>query len=310
LIRNADVLEQAARLDLVVFDKTGTLTEGKPELRGVEILGSLPRAAVLRLAAALAAGDNHPLSAALRVAGVGPAENIRSLPGKGVAGRVDGVNYLLGSAALIAGAGGAAPEGDASRSYLALEDGKLLAGFEFADRVREDAKDSVARLRQMGCAVAMLSGDRLAAAEAIGRELGIAEISAEMAPERKLAFIQARRAAGQVVAMVGDGVNDAAALAEADIGIAIGNAADVAIEAADIALLRPVTRLVPDALALCRRSQAVLRQGLFWAMVYNLVGIPLAAFGVLSPTMAAMAMAASSVSVLANALRLRNWKPA
>jgi Cu+-exporting ATPase len=310
LIRNADVLEQAVKLDLVVFDKTGTLTEGKPQLARVDVLGALSSEDVVTIAAALAAGDNHPLSAALRVPGSDSAENVRSLPGRGVEGSVAGVRYILGSAALIADAGGAVPERGDARSYLALADGTLLAGFSFADRVRDDAKASILRLRGMGCEVALLSGDRSEAANAIGRELGIGEVLGEMAPEQKRAFIQARRAAGRVVAMVGDGVNDAAALAEADIGIALGNAADVAIEAADISLLRPATRLVPDALVLCRRSQAVLKQGLFWAMVYNLVGIPLAAFGILSPTVAALAMAASSVSVLTNALRLRNWQPA
>jgi Cu+-exporting ATPase len=308
LIRNADVLEHAARLDLVVFDKTGTLTEGKPELTGVEILGALPRDAVLAIAAAMAAGDNHPLSAALRVTGAGSAEDLRSLPGRGVEGSVGGERYILGSAALIADAGGVLGQSD-SRSYLAKADGSLLAGFAFADRPRADAKAAISRLKAMGCAVMLLSGDRQEAAGAIGRELGIDEILAEATPQQKHAAIQAKRQAGQVVAMVGDGINDAAAMAEADIGIAIGNAADVAIETADISLLRPVTRLVPDALLLCRRSQTVLKQGLFWAMLYNLIGIPLAAFGVLSPMVAALAMAASSVSVLANALRLRNWRP-
>jgi Cu+-exporting ATPase len=314
LIRNADVLERAARLDLVIFDKTGTLTEGKPSLTGVEILGDLPRETILAVAAAMAAADNHPLSAALRVAGTEPAANIRSLPGRGIEGSIKNLRYILGSAALIADAGGAVPEqhasDGASRAYLALADGTLLAGFSFADRVREDAKAAISRLREMGCAVMMLSGDRAEAAGAVGRALGIDEMLADVTPEQKRDAVQAKRAGGQVVAMVGDGVNDAAAMAAADIGIAIGNAADVAIETADISLLRPVTRLVPDAIALCRRSEAVLKQGLFWAMVYNMIGIPLAALGVLNPMVAALAMAASSVSVLANALRLRRWKPA
>ncbi len=310
LIRNAGVLEQAVRLDLVVFDKTGTLTEGSPMLTGVEVLGDLPRDEILAVAAALAAGDNHPLSAALRLDGARNATNLRSLPGRGVEGSVDGVRYILGSAALIADAGGIAPAEEASRSYLGYADGTLLAGFAFADRVRADAKVAVARLRRMGCAVMLLSGDGALAANAVGRELGIGEVVAGATPERKREVIQAKREAGLVVAMVGDGINDAAAMAEADIGIAIGNAADVAIETADISLLRPVLGLVPDALALCRRSEAVLKQGLFWAMVYNLIGIPLAASGILSPMVAALAMAASSVSVLANALRLRSWKPA
>jgi Cu+-exporting ATPase len=162
----------------------------------------------------------------------------------------------------------------------------------------------------MGCKVMLLSGDREAVVAAVAAALGIAEFLGNATPEQKRAAIQGKREAGRLVAMVGDGVNDAAALAAADIGMAIGNAADITTETADILLLRPEIRLVADALALSRRSWTVLKQGLFWAMVYNLVGIPLAALGFLSPTVAGAAMAASSVSVLTNALRLRNWKPA
>jgi Cu+-exporting ATPase len=162
----------------------------------------------------------------------------------------------------------------------------------------------------MGCKVMLLSGDRQAAVAAVAAALGVTEFLGNVTPEQKRAAIQAKREAGQRVAMVGDGVNDAAALAAADIGIAIGNAADITAETADILLLRPETRLVADSLALSRRSWTVLKEGLFWAMIYNLVGIPLAAFGFLSPVVAGAAMAASSVSVLTNALRLRNWKPA
>jgi P-type Cu+ transporter len=156
----------------------------------------------------------------------------------------------------------------------------------------------------------LISGDREESVRSVAGQLGIAEFLAEAAPDQKLAAIRARRDSGFVVAMVGDGVNDAASLAAADIGIAIGNAADLAVEVADFSLLRPETVLVADALALSRRCWAILKQGLFWAMVYNVVGIGLAAFGVLSPMIAGAAMAASSVSVLANALRLKNWKPA
>jgi len=157
--------------------------------------------------------------------------------------------------------------------------------------------------------VMMLSGDREEAARTVAEQLGITEVLAGVSPEQKLAAIQARRKAGFVVAMVGDGMNDAASLAAADIGIAMGNAADLAVETADFSLLRPQLALVADALELSRRCWSVLKQGLFWAMIYNVVGIGLAAFGVLSPVIAGAAMAASSVSVLANALRLRDWKP-
>jgi Cu+-exporting ATPase len=308
LIRDANALERAAQVDLILFDKTGTLTMGQPRLVETKTYSGTPEFAACT-AAAIAAADTHPLSLALRQPGVAPAAAVRALPGRGVEGTVDGTRYILGSEKLLTEAGGAVPAGlapaGASLSYLATAGGKLLARFAFADTARPDAAAAIARLRGMGCAVAMLSGDRKDAAEAIGRELGITDIIAEATPDRKLAVIQERRAAGARVAMVGDGVNDGAALAAADIGIAIGGGADVAIEAADISLLRPELMLVGDALALSRRTRNVLYQGLFWAGIYNLAGIPLAAAGVLSPMIAGAAMAASSVSVLAKALRLR-----
>jgi Cu+-exporting ATPase len=226
---------------------------------------------------------------------------------------VDGTRYILGSDRLIIEAGSMVPATTlpepASLSYLARPDGTVLAAFAFTDALRDGAKDTVKRLRTMGCEVQMLSGDRAAPAQAIGAALGITKITAQASPEQKLDVIRAARAGGAVVAMVGDGVNDAAALAEADIGIAIGTGADVAIEAADFSILRPAPALVAESLALSRKIWAVLRQGLFWAVIYNVIGIPLAAFGFLSPMAAGAAMAASSVCVLANALRLRNWRP-
>jgi Cu+-exporting ATPase len=309
LIRNADVIQAASKADLVVFDKTGTLTSGKPRLTDVLLPGDTRRDDMLAIAAALAANDTHPLSAALRQLNVAPAQNLRALPGRGVEGSVAGIRYILGSAALIEDAGGMVPPvaGGATWSYLARADGRLLAGFAFSDTLRPGAREAVDRLRAMGCTIMLLSGDREAAVQAVARALGINQVIAGATPERKVAAIQAAQAAGRVVAMVGDGVNDAAALAAADIGMAIGTGADVAIEAADISLLRPEPMLVAEALALSRKTWAILREGLFWAMVYNLVGIPAAAFGLLSPTIAGGAMAASSVCVLANAMRLGAW---
>lgn len=313
LIRNADALAHGAKIDLVVFDKTGTLTLGKPDLTDVELFGGADRAEILRIAAALAAGDTHPLSAALRLPDVVAGETIRALPGRGVEGCVAGLRYILGSRRLVEDAGGVPPEQNfgpaATISYLALANGTVLAAFAFADTVRPGAKETVARLQEMGCQVMMLSGDREEAATAMAQSLGITNIIAEAAPEQKLLTINARRAAGLVVAMVGDGLNDGPALAAADVGIAMGTGADVAIETADFALLRAEPMLVADAIELSRRIWRTLRQGLFWAMIYNLVGIPLAAFGVLSPMVAGAAMAASSVCVLGNALRLTRWRP-
>jgi len=286
-----------------VFDKTGTLTSGTPHLAHMEVLGTMPAARVREIAAALAACDTHPLSAALRLPGVAGAESFQALPGKGIRGVVDGRAYVLGSAALVPGVG--TPADGASWSYLAEEGGMVLAGFAFSDSLRPGAKQAVARLQARGLRVLLLTGDRRAAAEALG--LGV-DIIAGADPAKKLDVIRDLRAAGQRVAMLGDGINDAAALAAADVGLAMGAGADTAIDAADIALLRPEPLLAVAALDLARKTWTVLVQGLFWAMVYNLIGIPAAAFGMLNPMLAGGAMAASSLCVLGNALRLRHWR--
>ena len=313
LVRDADALERAGRVDLVIFDKTGTVTEGRPVLARSWAFGDASKEEALAIGAALAAADTHPLSGALRKPkSTGFATQVaalRTLPGRGVEGTLHGQRYILGSAALLEDAGGTAPvlnaPAGASLSYLALADGMLLGAFAFVDAARPDAVAAIRRLRAQGRGVMLLSGDRASAVAAAGALLGIGDTAAEVGPAQKLAIVKARRAAGFTVAMVGDGVNDAACLAAADVGIAIGSGADVAIEAADVALLRPELGLVAEALALSTRTRRVLRQGLFWAMIYNMVGIPLAAAGVLTPVIAAAAMAASSVSVLLNALRLR-----
>ncbi len=303
LFRDADALQAAAHIDTMVFDKTGTMTSGMPQLTGVEVLGSLPAARVREIAAALAARDSHPLSAALRLPGVAPATVLQAIPGRGLRGQVEGRFYLLGSAALVPGV--SAPADGTSRSYLAEEGGAVLAGFAFTDTLRPGARETVARLRAQGLKVLLLTGDRREAAEALG--LGV-DIIAGADPARKLDVIRDLRGTGRRVAMLGDGINDAAALAAADVGLAMGSGADTAIEAADISLLRPEPMLAVAALALARKTWAVLCQGLFWAMIYNLIGIPAAALGLLNPMLAGAAMAASSLCVLGNALRLRHWR--
>ncbi|MBB5372998.1 heavy metal translocating P-type ATPase [Acidocella aromatica] len=303
LFRTADALEQAAHIDTLVFDKTGTLTTGQPRLQSVELVGSLSEAQIREIAAALAARDTHPLSAALRQPDVQPAENFAALPGKGVRGEVAGKAYVLGSTALVPDAPAATDA--ATWSWLAEEDGVVLAGFAFTDTLRPGAREAVERLREMGVRVLLLTGDRRAAAEALGLDV---EIIAQADPAMKLKVIQDLRAAGQRPAMLGDGINDAAALAAASVGMAMGSGADVAIEAADISLLRPAPELAPEAIGLARKTWVVLVQGLFWALIYNALGIPAAAFGLLSPALAGGAMAASSLCVLGNALRLRHWK--
>ncbi len=306
LFRNADALEAAAHVDMVVFDKTGTLTMGTPHLTKILVLGGMPEARVREIAAALAARDTHPLSAALQLPGVMGAEHFQAVPGQGVRGEVGGQAYVLGSARLVPAAPQSPADG-ATWSYLAQTDGTVLAGFGFTDTLRPGVAEALARLRALKLRLLLLTGDRLAAAQALGLDI---EIQAQADPAQKLLVIESLRAAGRRVAMLGDGINDAAALAAADVGLAIGSGADVAIEAADISLLRPEPMLAVAALDLARKSWAILVQGLFWAMIYNLIGIPLAAFGRLDPMLAGGAMAASSLCVLGNALRLRHWRAA
>jgi Cu+-exporting ATPase len=309
LVRQADAFGAAARIKTVIFDKTGTLTAGTPKLGELKVLADVAEPAVRDIAAAMAAADTHPLAKALRLPGIAPAEQIRVHAGRGIEGVVAGTTYRMGSARMLQEAGIPVDAGAGLKTWSYLADDKTaLAAFGFTDTLRPASKPAIQRLREMGIGAVMLSGDRQEVADAVAAELGIPEAVGGADPAAKLAFVQARRQAGGT-GMVGDGINDAAALAAADVGIAFGTGADVAIEAADISLLRPDPMLVPAAIGLARKTTAILRQNLFWACAYNVVGIPAAAFGLLSPTIAGAAMAASSVCVLGNALRLKGWKP-
>lgn len=315
LIRDPAALEAARRIDLVLFDKTGTLTEGKPALVAQETVAGEGEGALV-LAAALQVASDHPLALALRRAAAGLAlpavEGGRSLAGRGVAGLIDGADYTLGSALAAREAGVALPpeplRPGTTESYL-FTGTRLIARFAFEDGDRPTAKAAVAELAARGIGAAMLSGDRRAAAEVIAARLGIADVTAEVLPGDKAAAVEARRRQGLVVAMVGDGLNDAPALAAADLGIAMAGGVDVALATAGVTLMRPDPLLVPAAIDLAAAVAARIRSNLFWAFAYNVVGIPLAAFGLLSPVVAGVAMAASSVSVLGNALLLRRWRP-
>lgn len=306
LFRDADALEAAARIDVLAFDKTGTLTTGKPQLAEVLALGGMDEARLRGIAAALAAQDTHPLSIPLRQEGVTPAANFKSLPGNGVRGEVDGVTYLFGSSRLVPGV----PErkDEKSWSYLATAAGEPLGAFGFTDTIRPSAAEAVRRLLDAGIETLLLTGDRQEAGQALAETLGISRVVAQASPEEKREIIENLRREGKRVAMLGDGINDAAALAAADAGMAMGQGADVAIEAAPISLLRADPILAPAALDLARRTWRILKQGLFWALIYNVLGIPAAALGLLSPALAGGAMAASSLCVLGNALRLRHWR--
>lgn len=323
LIKDIHALERAAQIDHVLFDKTGTLTEGKPALTALRALDGDNDALLARLAS-LQQGSEHPLAhAALNAASerqlpLGELQDFRSHTGEGVTGRVDNIQIAAGNAALMQRLDIATSELDAlhaqldcreqTTSYLAI-DGKPAGIATFADPIRGSSTEAVAVLHSDGIAASMLSGDNAAAAGQVAKTLGLDDFRAEQRPEDKSAEIERRRTSGQRVAMVGDGINDAPALAAADIGIAMGSGTDVAMETADIALLRNDPRLVPAALDIARRTRTVIRQNLFWAFIYNLIGLPLAAAGLLSPAFAGAAMALSSVSVVSNALRLRRWRP-
>jgi Cu+-exporting ATPase len=321
LIRDAAALERARAVRTVVFDKTGTLTEGRPRLVGLDPAPGVSREDALRLAAAVQRGSEHPLARAVLASAEGlvvqAARDIRAHPGQGVEGLVEGRRVMLGSARLMAEAGiDAAPlravaetwaQDGRTVAYLA-EGNSLRAVLGFGDADKPGAAEAVARLRARGLRVVLLTGDNPGAAAAAARRLGIEDVRAGALPADKAAAIAVLRDAGGV-AMVGDGVNDAAALAAADLGIALATGTDVAAAAAGVTLMRGDPLLVPAALDIARRTERRIRQGLFWAFAYNVVGIPLAASGALSPVFAGAAMALSSVSVVANALLLRWWRP-
>lgn len=280
---------------------------------------------MVRLSAALQRSSSHPLAVAVldRAEGmpVPEATAASALPGRGVEARVGDMRLALGSSRLLKelGADAGALAGEAERlandgrtvSWLLRRDGNtaaVLGLLAFGDALKASAPAAVRRLHDLGIRTVMLSGDNRGSAEAVARQLGIDTVRAEVLPADKAAAVQALRAEGQVVAMVGDGINDAPALAAADVGIAMATGTDVAMETAGLTLMRGDVRLVADALDVSRRTYATIRRGLFWAFVYNVVGIPLAAFGLLSPVVAGGAMALSSVSVVGNALLLRRWR--
>jgi Cu+-exporting ATPase len=324
LIRSGEVLERVERLTTVVFDKTGTLTQGRPALSQVVPLAALSEAQVLQLAASLEHGSEHPLAAAVleaaAAAGVEllPARQFEAGAGEGVQALVHGQSLWLGNRAL---AGRFMPQlsAEAERQLQQLEaagntvmllgqGASILGLLAVADSVRPEARHVVERLRRRGIRVVMLSGDNRSTAESIAALVGIQEVIAEVHPADKAATIRALQQAGQVVAMVGDGVNDAPALASADIGIAIGSGSDVAKEAGDLLLLGNDLHAVITAIGLSRATMRKIRQNLLWAFLYNSLGVPIAALGWLNPMIAGAAMALSSLSVIVNSSLLRGYR--
>jgi Cu+-exporting ATPase len=329
LIKDAEALELAHAIGIVAFDKTGTLTEGKPSLVAVEPVAGLSRDALVSLAAAVQEASEHPLARAVadKVRAeqlvVPASRDAQALPGRGVEATVDGRRLALGSSRLLrerevepgALASEAARLEGQGRTLSWLlgrreQRWELLGLLAFGDTVKASAPAALARLRSLGIRTVMLTGDNAGSARAVAADLGIDEVRAEVLPADKAEAVRALRAGGQRVAMVGDGINDAPALAAADVGIAMSTGTDVAMETAGLTLMRGDPRLVADAIDISRRTYMKIRQNLAWAFAYNVLGIPLAAFGYLNPVVAGAAMAFSSLSVVGNALLLSRWRPA
>ncbi|WP_017478462.1 cation-translocating P-type ATPase [Pseudomonas sp. PAMC 26793] len=325
LIKDAEALERAHEVSAVVFDKTGTLTSGTPKIAHLAAVDG-NEAALLQQAGALQRGSEHPLAKAVLDACAEQGLNVadvsasQSLTGRGIAGTLDGRQLALGNRRLLEETGlstgdladsASAWEAEGRTLSWLIEQGpqpRVLGLFAFGDTLKPGALQAIQALKARHISSHLLTGDNRGSARVVADALGIDDVHAEVLPADKAATVAELKKTG-VVAMVGDGINDAPALAAADIGIAMGGGTDVAMHAAGITLMRGDPRLVPAALEISRRTYAKIRQNLFWAFVYNLVGIPLAAFGLLNPVMAGAAMALSSVSVVSNALLLKTWKP-
>jgi Cu+-exporting ATPase len=326
LIRGPEALESTRAIDTVVLDKTGTVTTGAMSLVAVHVAAGVDRGLALRLAGAVEHASEHPIAraiaaAALREAGTLPAvDQFESRPGRGVQGVAEGHLIVAGRSDLLADWAQPLPaELDAARqraeragrTAIAVGwDGQARAVLEVADTVRPTSARAVAELRALGLTPVLLTGDNQAVARSVAAEVGIDEVIAQVLPEDKAAVVAGLQARGQVVAMIGDGVNDAPALAQADLGLAMGTGTDAAIEAADLTLVRGDLRVAADAIRLSRRTLATIKGNLGWAFGYNLAALPLAALGLLNPMIAGAAMAFSSVFVVSNSLRLRRFQPA
>lgn len=325
VIRGPEALERARAIDTVVMDKTGTLTRGEMSVQRITAAPGEDEDRVLAAAAALEAGSEHPIARAVvaRAAGRGPApaaDDFRVVPGRGVRAVLDGADALAGSAALMADEGlevpdvlTAAAEAASDRGatvVLVAWDGAVRGVLTVSDELADNSARAVGRLYALGLRTVMLTGDNERAARHVAALVGIDEVHAQVLPEEKLAVVDGLRAEGHRVAMIGDGVNDAAALAAADLGIAMGTGTDAAIAAGDLTLMRHDLMLAVDAIALSRATLRIIRGNLFWAFFYNVCAIPIAAFGLLNPMIAGAAMAFSSVFVVTNSLRLRGFRPA
>lgn len=318
LFKGGEHLEQTHKADTIVLDKTGTVTEGKPVL--TDVLPAMERDELLRLTGAAELGSEHPLAEAI-VAGIRrdlpelpEPTSFEAIPGYGIQAVVEGRRVLVGTRRLMeredVDAAAAHPqmealERDGKTAMLVAVDGRYAGLVAVADTIKPSSGEAVANLKEMGLRVILMTGDNERTARAIAAQAGIEEVRAEVLPEGKADEVSRLQREGRVVAMVGDGINDAPALATADIGMAVGTGSDVALEAADVTLMRGDLRSIPEAIRMSRKTMANIRQNLFWALGYNSLGIPVAAAGLLEPWVAGAAMALSSVSVVLNALRLQ-----
>lgn len=323
LIKSGEHLERTYRINAIVFDKTGTITKGKPEVTDIVSLGQLKNEEILKLAAIAEKNSEHPLGAAIYEKGkkefgnIAEPEKFEAIPGKGVMAVAEGKTVYAGTRKLMQEIGVQAGNAEAVVSRLEDEgktailmavNGMPEAIIALADTVKEHSAQAIQKLKKMGIDVYMITGDNNRTANAIAKQVGITNVLAEVLPENKAGEVQKLKNRGFVVAMVGDGINDAPALATADIGMAVGTGTDIAIEAADITLMRGDLRTIPTAIRLSKKTMKKIKQNLFWAFIYNVIGIPFAAAGLLNPVIAGAAMAFSSVSVVVNSLSLKRFK--
>ncbi len=324
LIKGGEHLERAHRLNVIVMDKTGTITKGQPEVTDIISLGNLDSIETLKLAAICEKASEHPLGVSIYERGKRDLGNIQdpdrfeAIPGRGIMSEINGKVIYVGTRKLMSERGidtedaetvVAELEDNGKTAMLMSVDNKMEAVIAVADTLKEHSKEAIEDLQKMGIEVYMLTGDNKRTASAIAKQVGIINVLAEVLPENKAEEVEKLKKQGKIVGMVGDGINDAPALATADIGMAVGTGTDVAMEAADITLMRGDLRAIPTAIRLSRKTMGKIKQNLFWAFIYNIIGIPFAAFGFLSPVIAGGAMAFSSVSVVTNSLSLKRYEP-